>query len=563
MIRKNEATSKKLIARFQHQLNRLNSNLETLASQHPELAHLQSAERRSEQAPEVDRLLHGTAMLMADVAVSIDEHLAQAGIRLLAMKNPDLTFWCPKTKVTPWPESFKNHAQLAAYTQLQIDDGPDREKSFSSAWEFDRQGVKIINAEIQVARPAQSREPTAGPTCATHQLILNIQLEKPAVQNKRFCCYIQGLSLFAWELWAGIQNALEANQQKTEVQTANPTVVICGLGSETHRLLWPRTVQTPWSGALLEHFFNSPESLRFFQFNIPAKDTANGLKTLYIPLTLSNSCQLLQLSKKELLALLLPDPVLWCNVYPKALKPVVITSSELVHHIEPQGAYKAQQRIMRIAHVSQETAGCSTPANPQALSFHHEQTWYQSSTNHGAFLMLHQPLSVGCKLSLDALCTETQTGPNQSEARKAFAFLQAQTHTLASLCRLDVSEFIELMLLFDHTAENTWFNLRHAFTSLQVEKEHLHIREQGCFIPASAHCFKLGVLPEKLLPVPVAALGYIMERWLAGFCSTFEMVSVKMTHALNTERVLYEGSWKISPTQNVFCSVPGHTKKPR
>ena len=112
MMQKSEVPSKKLIARFQHQLNRLNFSLETLASQYPELSHLQTAQTRAEQAPEVDRLLHGTAMLMADVAVSIDEHLAHAGLRLLAMKNADLTFWCPKSKVTPWPESLKNNPSL-------------------------------------------------------------------------------------------------------------------------------------------------------------------------------------------------------------------------------------------------------------------------------------------------------------------------------------------------------------------------------------------------------------------------------------------------------------------
>ncbi len=563
MIKKAKATSKKLVTRFQHQLNRLNTNLETLASQHPELAHVQSAALRAEQAPEVDRLLHGTAMLMADVAVSIDEHLAQAGLRLLAMKNPDLTYWCPKSKVTAWPESFKNQSKLPAGTQLLIHDGADREKSFSNSWDFLKQGVSITSAEIQVARPGHAQEKTTGQTYATHQLILNILLEKPQHQSPYFCCYVQGLSLFAWELWAGIQNAFEANQNKAEGQGSAPAAKPCGLGSETHRLLWPRTVKTPWGGALLEDFFNSPESLRFFQFKIPPEPATKGLKTLSIPLVLSNDCQLLQLSKNELLALLLPDPVLWCNVYCKALKPVVIETSELVHHIEPQGAYKAQQRIVRITHVSQETTASEKPAKAQTLAFHHEETWYQSNTNHGAFLMLHQPLPLGTKLSLDAICTETPSAPSESQALKAFAFLQAQTHNLASLCRLNVFEFVDLMLLFDHTAENTGLNLRSAFTSLQIEKQHLQIREQACFIPASAHCFKLGVLPEKLLPVPVSALGYIMERWLAGFCSTFEMVSVKMIDALNSERVLYEGSWKISPTQNVFCSAPGHRNKHR
>ncbi|MCE2680678.1 MAG: type VI secretion system baseplate subunit TssF [Burkholderiales bacterium] len=563
MIRKNKAASKKLITRFQHQLNRLNTNLETLASQHPELAHLQSAALRAEQAPEVDRLLHGTAMLMADVAVSIDKHLDQAGLRLLAMKNPDLTFWCPKSKVTPWPESFKNQSKLSAATQLQIQDGPDHEKSFSNSWDFFRQGVTITSAEIQVGRPTHAQETATGQPCATHHLILNILLEKPALQNTHFCCYVQGLSLFAWELWAGIQNAFEAHKSKAEGQAKETAASPCGLGSETHRLLWPRTVKTPWGGALLEDFFNSPESLRFFQLKIPAEPAARGLKTLSIPLVLSNDCQLLQLSKNELLALLLPDPVLWCNVYSKALKPVVIETSALVHHIEPQGAYKAQQRIVRITHALQETAESTKPAKAQTLAFHHEETWHQSNTNYGAFLMLHQPLRLGTKLSLDAICTETTSAPSASQALKAFAFLQAQTHSLASLCKLSIFEFVELLLLFDHTAENTGLNLRGAFTSLQIEKQHLQIREQACFIPASAHCFTLGVLPEKLLPVPVAALGYILERWLAGFCSSFEMVSVKMIDSLNSERVLYEGSWKISPTQNVFCSVPGHQNKPR
>ena len=562
MMQKSKRPSNKLIARFQHQLNRLNSSLETLASQHPELSHLQTPQTRAEQAPEVDRLLHGTAMLMADVAVSIDEHLAQAGIRLLAMKNPDLTFWCPKSKVTPWPDSLKNNPHLAAASQLQIHDGLAPEKIFSSSWAFHRQGVKILAAEIQVCGSSSLSALTSSQTSATHHLILTVRTEKPEALTNTFCCHIQGLSLFAWELWAGIQQAFDRQQNQAESKVFESMATPCGLGSETHHLLWPRATKTPWGGALLEDFFNCPESLRLFKFTFPPANLNNPIRTLAIPLLLSNTCQLLTLNQGELLALLLPEPVLWCNVFTKALKPVAIETSTRVHHIEPQGAYKTQQRIMRIEHISQEAPHAGSTVAAQSFSFHHEETWHQSSTSHGAFLMLHQTLPVGQKLSIDALCTETKAKPQEAQTLKAFALLQAQAHKLASICKLEVSEFVELLLLYDHTEQNTWRNLRSAFVSLKVESQCLQIRQKACFTPMSAHCFKLGLLPEKLLPIPVSALGYVIERWLAGFCSTFEMVCIQMTHALNPARVLYEGSWKISPTQNVFCSAPGLNPQP-
>ena len=550
--------SKKLLSQFQHQLNRLNNQLDALASHHPELAYLQRAETRAEQSPEVDRLLHGTAMLMADMALSMDEHLQHAAMRLLAMKNPDLYFWCPKSKVTPWPASLQHLKCLPAGTSQQGTDETAKEKTFSTSWEFHRQGIRILRADIQAYIPGKHDLSSGGiQTLTTHHLILDIQHEQTDSKNTTFCCHIQGLSLFAWELWEAIHQAAQTSP------TENKAVKPSGLGSATQHLLWRRNTRTPWGNALLEDFFNCPESLRFFEFALPAFKNAAPTQTLCIPLLLNNDSQLLKLHKKELLALLLPDPVLWSNVFVKALKPVVIESDSCTHHIEVQGAAKVRQRIVRIQHLSGEGPQGKPQVQAQTLAFHHEEGGYQSSVKNGALLMLHNGLPIGYKLSMNALCTETPASTREGQSIKAYQLLQAQSHTLSSLCKLDASQFLELMLTHDHTDEGVCSNLSGAFLSLQVDRQHKLIRERASFIPMSAHRFTFGLLPEKLLPLPVSALACVIERWLAGYCASFEMISVQITHAATPARILYEGPWKISPAQNVFCSAPGHPQNPR